>query len=60
MDKLYDLLDGCALLEISGDLYGFVWYKGDMAIFQDINSDHYFMVKLHQIKYVYPNYQIIY
>ena len=39
MNEVEDLLDGCALLEYSGNLYELAGFENGKYIFQNVNDD---------------------
>lgn len=43
-EKIYDLLDGCALLEYHGNYYEYIGNKNGKCIFQNQDDDSYIEV----------------
>ena len=60
MEKINDLLDGCALLEIGGNYYEYVGQHNDKAVFQDVSSDYFIEVEITRVKEVFPEASIVY
>lgn len=60
MEKISDLLDGCALLEIGGYYYEYAGHRKGKAVFQDVNSDYSIEIDITRIKEVYPEASIVY
>ena len=59
-EKMNDLLEGCALLEIGGNYYEYVGHHNGKVALQDVSSDYFIEVDIIRIKEVYPEASIAY